>query len=146
MSTEHRTLTRLSDNKPINETVLRRTLVGIGEDEWYRTLNSRVFFWLTEQRLDSLHAASRGRQHDPLVIDTGRLPATHGGEVALCPLNSGAVHAGAVVTRGAGTFRRLADHPWEERRRIARREPVVELTVACAVRDITDLVEDVRTT
>ena len=116
----------------------------MGEDEWYRTLNSRVFFWLTEERLGTLHAAYRGRRHDLLVIDTAGLLAAHGGEVELCPLNS-AVHAGAVVTRGAGTFRRLADHPWEERRRIARREPVVELTVACAVRDIKDLVEDVRT-
>ncbi|WP_299038509.1 DUF7002 family protein [uncultured Pseudokineococcus sp.] len=116
----------------------------MGEDEWYRTLNSRVFFWLTEERLDKLHAAYRGRQHDLLVIDTARLLAAHGGEVELCPLNSGAVHAGAVVTRGAGTFRRLADYPWQERRRIARREPVVELTVPYAVRDIADLVEDVQ--
>ena len=34
----------IRDNKPINETVLRRTLVGISEPDWYRTLNGRVFF------------------------------------------------------------------------------------------------------
>lgn len=33
----------IRDNKPINETVLRRTLVGMSEPAWYRTLNVRVF-------------------------------------------------------------------------------------------------------
>ena len=122
------------DIKPNNETVLRRTLVGMDEASWYRTLNSRVFLWLTEERLGTLYAAYRGRGHDVLVVSTAKLLAAHGGEVEFCPLNSGAVHAGAVVTRGAETFRGLADYPWEERRRIARREPVVELTVPYAVR------------
>ncbi|MEJ5866979.1 hypothetical protein WDV85_04405 [Pseudokineococcus sp. 5B2Z-1] len=134
----------IRDNKPINETVLRRTLAGMDEASWYRTLNSRVFFWLSEQRLAKLHAAYRGRRHDLLVVSTAKLLVAHGDEVELCPLNSGAVHAGAVVTRGAETFRRIADYPWEERRRMSRREPVVELTVPYAVRDIVDLVEDVR--
>src|SRR5690242_15628857 len=44
----------IRDNKPINETVLRRTLEGMTEAEWYRTLNGRVFFWLTTDRLDRL--------------------------------------------------------------------------------------------
>ena len=42
------------DNKPINATILRRTLVGMSEPEWYRTLNRRVFLWLSETRLDRL--------------------------------------------------------------------------------------------
>src|SRR5262245_13803222 len=56
----------IRDNKPINEAVLRRTLVGMTEPEWYRSLNSRVFFWLTRNRLDRLRAAPpyRDREHD----------------------------------------------------------------------------------
>jgi hypothetical protein len=62
----------IRDNKPINVTVLRRTLVGMSEDAWYRTLNARVFFWLAPERLDRLRKAPayRERQHDVLTIDT----------------------------------------------------------------------------
>lgn len=34
----------IRDNKPIIDSVLRRTLVGMTEAEFYRTLNGRVFF------------------------------------------------------------------------------------------------------
>lgn len=136
----------IRDNKPINSTVLRRTLVGMSEADWYRTLNSRVFFWLTEDRLDRLRRAGpyREREHDILTIDTARLLAAHGDEVELAHLNSGAVHAGAHYPRGVGTFAAIADYPWQERLRIARSEPVVELTIPYAVDDISELVIDVQ--
>lgn len=135
----------IRDNKPINETVLRRTLVGMTEAEWYRTLNGRVFFWLTEERLNSLRNAPpyRHRAHDILVISTERLLASYGHEVELSHLNSGAVHPAADYPRGAGTFRSIPDYPWAERRRVAPREPIVELTVPYAVRDAATLVIDV---
>lgn len=135
----------IRDNKPINETVLRRTLVGMSEAEWYRTLNGRVFFWLTEKRLNGLRGAPpyRHREHDILVISTARLLAAHTNEVELSHLNSGAVHPAANYPRGVGTFRRVSDYPWGERRRLAPSEPIVELTVPYAVRDAATLVIDV---
>jgi hypothetical protein len=137
----------IRDNKPVNETVLRRTLVGMSEPEWYRTLNSRVFFWLSERRLERLRNAPayRDRPHDLIVVNTAPLLAAHGARVELSALNSGAVHPGADYPRGAGTFRRIADYPWQERRRVAPAEPIVELTVPYAVQDIADLVVDVST-
>ncbi len=49
----------IRDNKPINETVLRRTLAGMSGAERYRELNGRLFFLLTRSRLDRL----RGEPH-----------------------------------------------------------------------------------
>ncbi|MGI8630933.1 MAG: DUF7002 family protein [Solirubrobacterales bacterium] len=137
----------IRDNKPINVTVLRRTLVGMSEAEWYRTLNSRVFFWLTEKRLDKLRRAPpyRAREHDILTLDTKALLAAHGGNVELAHLNTGAVHGAATYTRGAGTFRPIETYPWTERVRIAPTEPIVELTIPYSLPDAADFVVDVQT-
>ena len=134
------------DNRPINVSALRRTLVGMSEPEWYRELNGRVFFWLREARLERLRNAkvNRDRPLDVIVVDTGKLLGAYGERVELAHLNTGAVHGGAGYPRGAGTFRRISDYPWLERVRTAPREPIVELTVPYAVPDIRELVVEVR--
>ena len=137
----------IRDNKPINETVLRRTLVGMSESEWYRTLNRRVFFWLTSERLDRLRNAPpyRQRAHDILTIDTNALLNIYAGSAELAYLNSGAVHPSATYKRGIGTFRTISDYPWRERLRISPSEPIVELTVPYAVPDIARFVSEIST-
>lgn len=137
----------IRDNKPINVTVLRRTLVGMSEDAWYRTLNARVFFWLAPERLDRLRKAPayRERQHDVLTIDTKLLLESYAAVVELAPLNTGAVHPAANYPRGAGTFRRIEDYPWTERLRASRAEPIVEFTIPYAVPDIAKFVLRIRT-
>jgi hypothetical protein len=136
----------IQDNRPVNETALRRTLVGMTEPEWYRELNGRVFFWLQEARLQRLRNAKhhRDRAHDVLVVDTVRLLEAHRDRVELAHLNTGAVRAAANYPRGVGTFAPIERYPWQERLRIAPREPIVELTVRRAVPDIRDLVIEVR--
>jgi hypothetical protein len=135
----------IRDNKPINETVLRRTLVGMSEVQWYRTLNARVFFWLSQKRLDGLlrSPSYRDRTHDILTLDTKALLQAHGDHTELAHLNSGAVHPGANYPRGAGTFCTIGEYPWRERVRVARAQPIVELTVPWAVPDAADFVIDV---
>lgn len=137
----------IRDNKPINRTVLRRTLVGMTEDQWYRTLNGRVFFWLTEARLNTLRNAPpyRDRAHDLLTVDTGSLIDAYGAVVELAHLNTGAVHPGAKYPRGEGTFQPIATYPWRARTRIAPAEPIVELTCPYSVPDIEALIVDVTT-
>jgi len=137
----------IRDNKPINETVLQRTLVGMTEPEWYRSLNGRVFFWLSEARLYRLRNAPpyRDRQHDVLVLDTGKLLARHAQVIELSPLNSGAVHPAADYARGIGTFQRIPDYPWTDRCQVAPSEPIVELTVPYSVPDAAAFVIDVST-
>jgi hypothetical protein len=133
----------IRDNKPINVTVLRRTLVGMSEPEWYRTLNARVFFWLSEKRLNRLRSAPsyHGREHDILTLDTKKLLDAHASDVELAHLNTGAVYGAATYTRGAGTFRSIADYPWAERLRIAPAEPIVELTIPYSLPDAADVVD-----
>jgi hypothetical protein len=135
----------IRDNKPINETALRRTLVGMSESQWFRELNRRVFFWLSHERLDRLRRAqyNRGREHDILVIDTRALLESRAPQVELAHLNTGAVHRAANYPRGAGTFTSIEEYPWAARLRSAPREPIVELTVRHSVPDIADLVIEV---
>ena len=137
----------LRDNKPTNATVLRRTLVGMSEAEWYRTLNRRVFFWLEEARLDRLRNAPpyRDRKHDVLVLSTARLLAIYADTVELCHLNSGAVHPAANYPRGAGTFARIPEYPWADRLATAPKEPIVELTLPYMLKDAQSFVIDVST-
>ena len=132
----------IRDNKPINETVLKRTLVGMSLARWYETLNGRVFFWLTRERLDRLRAARpyRARPHDLLILDTAALLRSHRDEVELAHLNTGAVHRGAKYPRGVGTFRRIENYPWHERLATAPEEPIVELTIPYEVSDVADFV------
>ena len=137
----------IRDNKPINETVLRRTLVGMSEGDWYRTLNSRVFFWLTEERLNRLRNAPpyKSRAHDILTIDTGALLERYAAQVELAHLNTGAVHPSAKYPRGRGTFQTIPRYLWPERVRAARAEPIVELTIPYAVPDIADFTIGIAT-
>lgn len=136
----------IRDNKPINETVLARTLEGMTLGEWYRLLNGRVFFWLAEERLSRLRNAGEyaDRKHDILTIDTAALLERHGDVVELSPMNSGAVHAGANYPRGRYTFSPIETYRWRERLAKNRAEPIVELTVPRAVPEISSLVLDVR--
>lgn len=137
----------IRDNKPINETVLRRTLTGMSEPDWYRTLNGRVFFWLSERRLEKLRNAPpyRHREHDILTVDTKSLVDAYATEIELCHLNSGAVHPAADYPRGAGSFQPIASYPWPDRHATAPAEPIVELTIPYAVPDIDRFVIDVTT-
>lgn len=136
----------IRDNKPINETVLRRTLEGMTEEEFYRTLNSRVFFWVSTDRLDRLRNAPpyRNRRHDILELDTAALLERHYERVELCHLNSGAVHPAANYPRGAGTFAPIESYPYGERQLVSN-EPVVEVTILYALPDVRDFVIGVTT-
>jgi hypothetical protein len=137
----------IRDNKPINETVLRRTLTGISEPDWYRTLNGRVFFWLSERHLEKLRNAPpyKQRHHDILTIDTKSLVDAYAEKIELCHLNSGAVHPAADYPRGAGSFQPIVSYPWLDRLATAPGEPIVELTIPYAVPDIERFVIDVTT-
>jgi hypothetical protein len=136
----------IRDNKPINETVLRRTLVGMTEEQFYRSLNERVFFWVSTNRLERLRNAPpyRNRRHDILELDTAALLARHRDRVELSHLNSGAVHPAANYPRGEGTFAPIESFRFGERRALSS-EPVVEVTVLYSVPDVADFVVNVTT-
>lgn len=132
----------IRDNKPMSEVVLKRTLVGVTPEGWYRLLNGKVFFWVKRERLDRLRMARayRERKHTILMVDTARLLDRHAERVTLSTMNSGATHPGAQYKRGIGTFEPLARFRWAERLISHPNEVVVELAVEYAVLDIADLV------
>jgi hypothetical protein len=86
----------------------------------------------------------RDVDHVVLVVDTARLLDRHWDRIALSPINSGATKP-MPAPRGPGTFTRPANYPFESLASRRRRDDiVVELAVDLAVRDIEELVVDVR--
>lgn len=130
------------DQKPMDDRGLQRCLRdGLTPQDWYRTLNEKVFFWLTERRLHTLLAARayRGRAHTILEVDTKTLLDRHHERVLLSPMNSGCTKPWP-HPRGAGTFAPFSTYPFAERQRINRSDPIVELSVKYAVADIAECV------
>jgi hypothetical protein len=134
------------DQIPMDDKGLGRCLEdGLLPENWYRLLNSKVFFWLSRTRLLTLLNADayRSEEHDVLEVDARRLVAVHRDRVWLCPMNSGCTKP-MPHPRGLMTFRRISDYPysmWKRKRR--RGERVVELAVDYAVPDIVQFVERV---
>jgi hypothetical protein len=129
------------DQKPMTRSRLQECLTdGTTPEEWFETLNARVFFWLSKDRLQTLLGAReyRNKPQTVITLDTASLVASHSDHITLSPINSGAT-LWKPVARGRGTFTSIADFPFEERRKIQKKaikDAVVELTVIGGVRDI----------
>ncbi len=128
----------IRDQHPMDDAGLRRCLTGgMQPFDWYRLLNGKVFFWLSRARLERLLSARayRDLSHDVLELDTASLIAAHADAITLCPINSGTSFRKA-APRGPESFLSLNDYPYAAwRRRRARGERAVELTVAYHVPD-----------
>lgn len=131
------------DQLPMDDTGLRRALpANLEPVDWYRLLNGRVFFWLTEERLSRLLGATtyKGGEHDVLEIDAPALVSAHIEKIWLCPINSGCTKP-MPHPRDLSTFSRIADYPYEHwRRKRKKGERVVELCVDYSVPDIAKFV------
>jgi hypothetical protein len=103
--------------------------------EWYRYLNARVFFWVSERRLTALLAAYGDAEHDVLVVDTASVLSAYADRVSLAWFNTGATQRPNTPIRGRQTFTPLADYPYEDLR-TTRDEPIVEVTIEEGVPDI----------
>jgi hypothetical protein len=135
----------IRDQKPMSDRSVCRALVGSGlkPADWYRELNFRVFFWLSEERLNTLMRARayRRQRHTVLVVDTMRLVERHEHRIMLSAINSGCTIP-FPHKRGLETFRRIAEYPYTRRKR--NRDPIVELAVDYSVPDVRDFVTEVR--
>jgi hypothetical protein len=134
----------IRDQTPLRPSSLRQCLVGTTEHEWYRILNSRVFFWLNAQRLTRLMKARayRNEEHCVLVISADKLVRRYADRITLSPINSGSTIY-VPPKRGLGTFLTIAEYPFAERKQKAGRDAVVELTVSYSVPDIATMCEQV---
>jgi hypothetical protein len=130
----------IRDQRPMSGKKLAGCLRdGLTPTDWYRILNGRVFFWLTEARLKTLLAAYRDRPQLVLEVDAAALLGKHGTKTALTPMNTGCTSPMA-FPRGLGSFLPPRDYPFEENRRKkgGRTKAIVELTVEYSVPDIVD--------
>jgi len=134
---EHGSVT-IRDNKPLPESKLSACLTDMTPEEWYRSLNAKVFFWPTRERvLGLLHAhAYRQNPHTIITVDTRSLIAAHRATIRLSRINSGAAIF-QPTPRGSHTFVSLADWPADVGARSGRlKSPVGELAVGYSVPDI----------
>ena len=131
------------DQLPMDDRGLSRCLQdGLSPEAWYRLLNSKVFFWLTRDRLARLLSAGayRGQEHDVLELNARALVAAYAEKICLCPMNSGCTKP-IPHPRGQSTFQRIAAYPYAYRKTKRRRgERVVELAVDYAVPDVAKFV------
>jgi hypothetical protein len=128
----------IRDQKPMRESALTKCLVGMTPEQWYRTLNGHVFFWVASERLDTLLGARayRGRVHTIISVDTASLFEFYGRKVRLSPINSGSTIYNP-RSRGADTFQKLRDYPFEDRRKArGLTNAVAELAVQYGLPDI----------
>lgn len=134
----------LRDQKPMETSRLATALLNrVTPQQWYETINTKVFFWVQENRLYGLLNARpyRKLEHDVLTLDTRSLLAAHGGNVWLCHMNSGNTFP-IPHPRDLSAFRRIADYP--AKKNGAPAKEVVELVVDYQVLDIAEHVIEVR--
>lgn len=133
----------IRDQKPLIESRLRDVLEdGMTPRDWYTLLNRKTFFWVSEDRFETLRDARayRGRRQTLIVADCAKLLSRHADRVTLCPINSGATRPMA-WPRGRSSFLPISDYPFDElRRKRGRTKAVAELTVEYSVPDIRELV------
>ena len=134
------------DQKPMSDESLRKCLPShLEPSDWYKTLNSKVFFWLSETRLHKLAGATayRNREHDVIEVDTRSLIEAHFDKIWLCPINSGCTKP-FPTERDEKTFARICDYPYSYwRKKRAATERVFELCVDQHVLDISNHVKRV---
>ena len=137
----------IRDNKPLDDAGLVRALTDITPEQWYRTLNRKVFFWPTEERLNRLLTArfNRSDNHCVIIVNTRRLVSDYHDKIWLCPINSGTTAKPMPQLRGTQTFRRICDYPFNDwsRKRRSCIKAMAELAVDYSVPNIRDYVERV---
>ena len=136
----------IRDQKPMRETTLLKCLRGLSPAQWYELLNRRTFFWLHSERLSILLNAKayRDRSHCVITVDTRQLVQRHADRVTLCPINSGSTIYDP-PPRNGNSFYKIADYPFDERRRTrGRKGAIAELVVEYSVPDIRKMVVSVE--
>lgn len=136
----------IRDQIPMSDSGLKRALPSrLQPSDWYALLNSKVFFWLSVERLHKLTQAGayRDHEHDVLEVDTRLLVDAHRDKIWLCPINSGCTKP-MPHPRDEGIFSRIPQYPyahWRSRR--GRTERAVELAIDYSVPDIARYVKRV---
>jgi hypothetical protein len=145
---EHRVhgMAFVRDQIPMYDSHLERCLLdGLTPVDWHARLNERVFFWLTERRLEGMLCAGayRDQEHIVLKLRTAQLIGDYRDRIELSPINSGCTRP-YPHPRGRDTFLPIEAYPYSEwRRKRSRSEVVVELTIIGGVTNVVNYVDSV---
>lgn len=106
----------IRDQKAIKPQKLRGCLIDMSEEEWYRLLNSKVFFWPDCQRLIWFLGATHyiNKPHVVIIIDTRQLIKKYAGEITVSPINTGSTYPpknqDSPEPRGRATFKQISEY------------------------------------
>lgn len=126
------------DQHPLEPDALATCLDGVSPETWYRTLNARVFFWPTQDRLERMLKAYGRSEQAIFEVDTQRVLERYADRLELSHINSGyASSRYPAAKRGRYTFVPLRDYAYSAKNKIA------EVTVRGAVPDILELTKRV---
>ena len=124
----------LRDQRPMPPGRLAQALPPhITTEQWYRLINSKVFFWVSTERLSRLLNSYDAYEHDVLRVDTASLLGAHAARTFLCHMNSGNTLP-IPHFRDPSIFKRIEDYPVNSAGTPTKE--VVELVVDYAVPDI----------
>lgn len=106
----------IRDQKAIDPSKLRSCLMDMTEEDWYRLLNSKVFFWPDWQGLKWFLGATAyiNKPHVVITIDTRRLLRQYDDQITLSSINTGSTfprkNYDNPEPRGRGTFKRISEY------------------------------------
>jgi hypothetical protein len=132
----------IRDNIPLREQFLAECLTDMTPQEWYELLNRKTFFWVSEERLETLLRARayRSRPHDVITLDTRALAERELDRITLAPINTGATLYPTASPRGTDTFKTVVDYPLEDRVRWrGAKDAIIELAVDYELQNIEEL-------
>lgn len=109
----------IRDQIPLRVGPLAECLIDMSIRDWLALLNRRVYLWPTLDRLRRFMSARayRDREHDVLYFSTAALLERGVKGVYLAAINTGSTIY-SPRPRGVETFHRIADYPFEERRKL----------------------------
>jgi hypothetical protein len=115
---------------------------GLTPEDWYRTMNAKVFFWASWESLyRSLRTFQhRNTDHDVLVVSTASLVLAHGDGITLSHIESGST-VPIIRARDSSLFQPISRYPVFQTGRPRKR--VLEAAVDHGVPDIAQHVVDV---
>lgn len=124
----------IRDQIPMPPDALGKCLVGMTPNEWYKSINSRIFFWTTWKSLEILISAKeyKNNPHIVITVDTRRLLERYTDLVTLSSINSGSTYYdperySGPKSRGSRTFQTIGDYNFPY---------ITELVVEEGIKDI----------
>ena len=126
----------IRDQKPMSDRGLVRSLPrSVTPKDWYRLLNSKVFFWATSKRLETLLQARtyRNIRHLVLVVDTSVLVGRYSDSISVTTMNTGATKP-IPHPRDYTSFVRLSEFDYERsKRKRGKSRAIAEVTIDYSV-------------